>query len=171
MYRQNIYQKVLKYKMGGIKMNLEFREFTMEHIHEVNRWHYDGIYSFYDMTSEEDLKSFLEPDSEVKYFSCFDGEEMIGFYCNWFENGELAIGLGLKPELTGKGFGKDFVTAGINFSIQRQNYEKDTVKLMVVSFNDRAIEVYRKLGFEETGRKMFGTNCGEKEFITMVKKI
>jgi len=54
------------------------------------------------MPSEEGLKEFLAPDSEVKYFACFDGEDMIGFYCDWFEDWQMATGLGLKSELTGQ---------------------------------------------------------------------
>jgi ribosomal-protein-alanine N-acetyltransferase len=153
--------------MGVIKMNLEFKEFTLQYIHEVVSWHYDGIYSFYDFPSEEGLKTFLKPDSKVKYFACLDEGEMIGFYCYWFEDEDLGIGLGLRPDLTGKGLGKDFVTAGLDFGIKRLNYKGKNVKLMVVSFNERAIKLYKRLGFEETGRKVYNTTFGEKEFVTM----
>ncbi len=152
-------------------MNLEFKEFTIEYVREVNKWHYDGIYSFYDKPSEEGLKTFLTPDSKVKYFACFDGEDMIGSYCHWLEDGEMSIGLGLKPELTGQGLGKEFARMSIDFGIQRLNYKGNTVKLMVASFNERAIKVYKKLGFEETGRSVLETSYGEKEFITMAKKL
>lgn len=83
----------------------------------------------------------------------------------------MSIGLGLKPELTGQGLGKEFARMSIDFGIQRLNYKGNTVKLMVASFNERAIKVYKKLGFEETGRSVLETSYGEKEFITMAKKL
>lgn len=152
-------------------MNLKFKEFTIEHIREVNKWHYYGIYSFYDMPSEDGLKEFLATDSEVRYFACFNGEDMIGFYCHWLEDGQMAIGLGIKPELTGQGLGKEFTRACIEFGIKRLNYKGNNVKLMVASFNERAIKIYKKLGFKETERNVLETSDGYTEFIIMAKKL
>ncbi|WP_346962565.1 GNAT family N-acetyltransferase [Clostridium sp.] len=107
----------------------------------------------------------------MKYFACFNGEDMIGFYCHWLEDGQMAIGLGLKPELTGQGLGKEFARACIEFGIQRLNYKGNNVKLMVASFNERAIKIYIKLGFKEIERNVLETSDGYTEFIIMDKKL
>jgi len=107
----------------------------------------------------------------VKYFACFNGEDMIGFYCHWLEDGQMAIGLGLKPELTGQGLGKEFARACIEFGIQRLNYKGNNVKLMVASFNERAIKIYIKLGFKEIEKNVLETSDGYTEFIIMDKKL
>jgi len=96
---------------------------------------------------------------------------MIGFYCHWLEDGQMAIGLGLKPELTGQGLGKEFTRACIEFGIQRLNYKGNNVKLMVASFNERAIKIYKKLGFKETERNVLEISDGYTEFIIMDKKL
>ncbi|WP_346938396.1 GNAT family N-acetyltransferase [uncultured Clostridium sp.] len=59
----------------------------------------------------------------------------------------------------------------MDFGIQRLNYKGNNVKLMVASFNERAIKVYKKLGFNETERNVLETSDGYKEFIIMAKEL
>ena len=42
---------------------------------------------------------------------------------------------------------------------------------MVASFIERAIKVYKKLGFKETERNALETSDGYKEFIIMAKEL
>lgn len=53
---------------------------------------------------------------------------MIGFYCHWLEDGQMAIGLGLKPELTGqglgKGIGKNALTQFCHIVFEKYNVSK-----------------------------------------------
>lgn len=42
---------------------------------------------------------------------------------------------------------------------------------MVASFNERAIKIYKKLGFKETERNVLETSDGYMEFIIMDKKL
>lgn len=44
---------------------------------------------------------------------------------------EMWIGFGLKPDLTGKGIGKEFVSTCVNFAIKFHNYKGDYVRLGV----------------------------------------
>ena len=57
----------------------------------------------------------------------------------------LDIGLGMRPDLTGKGAGQSFVKKGIEFAMQ--NFRPETLRLSVATFNKRAISVYEKEGF------------------------
>lgn len=79
-------------------------------------WHYDGPYSFYDMEQDpEDLAEFLEPANwPGRYFAVYDEEERLtGFFCfTRDETGCVHIGLGMRPDLTGRGLGLAFVEAG-----------------------------------------------------------
>lgn len=62
-----------------------------------------GIYSFYDMTADEDdLEEFLDPDMwENKFVVLNDFNKLCGFYSYYFKDKIMWIGFGLKPELTG----------------------------------------------------------------------
>ncbi|WP_346876722.1 MULTISPECIES: GNAT family N-acetyltransferase [unclassified Clostridium] len=156
-------------------MNYVFIPMNKEYANEIAyNWKYNGVYSFYDMIAdEEDLKEFLNEDNwEGHYFAVLNDEcELIAYYSYYFEGGILWIGFGLKPELTGRGIGAEFVVAGINFGIKEFEYKKDYIMLAVASFNKRAIKVYENIGFQFVEKYMQKTNGGEFEFIKMKKII
>lgn len=156
-------------------MNYVFVPMNKEYANEIAYiWKYDGLYSFYDMTAdEEDLKEFLNEASwQRQYFAVLnDRSELIGFYSFIFEYGIMCIGFGLKPELTGRKIGAEFVVAGINFGVKEFDYKKNCIMLAVALFNKRAIKVYEKIGFQFEEKYIQKTNGGEFEFIMMKKVI
>lgn len=156
-------------------MKYTFISMNKEYAYEIAySWKYNNPYSFYDMTADEDdLKEFLNEDSWTgQYFAVLnDKNELVGFYSFVFENEIMWIGLGLKPELTGRKIGTEFVTAGINFGVKKFNYNHNCIMLAVAYFNKRAIKVYEKIGFKFVERYMQKTNGGEFEFIKMMKVI
>ncbi|WP_315115607.1 GNAT family protein [uncultured Clostridium sp.] len=156
-------------------MNYKFVPMNKEYANEIAyNWKYNGIYSFYDMTADEDdLMEFLNENSWTDhYFTVLDDKsKLVGFYLFFFEGGIMSIGLGLKPELTGRRIGPEFVIAGINFGVEKFNYKQNCIMLAVASFNKRAIRAYEKLGFQYVEKYMQKTNGGEFEFIKMKKVI
>ena len=126
-------------------------------------WEYPSPYDLYNFdTSEESLEELMNGD----YFCAFDQEShIVGFFCCghsarvpggytagiYQEEGRLDIGLGMKPALTGKGEGSLFVANGLQFIKER--FDQDQFRLVVASFNTRAMSVYKKNGFIE--RKAF----------------
>lgn len=68
-------------------------------------WKYDGAYAFYDMTADpEDYEEITRPELRGdRYFSVSDGDALIGFFCVEQEGADIALGLGLRPDLTGRG--------------------------------------------------------------------
>jgi RimJ/RimL family protein N-acetyltransferase len=142
-------------------MKLTIRRASREEISEVMSWQYDAPYEFYSGDGEPPL-------NPERFFAARDERgELVGFF--YFERrGEaLFYGLGLRPELTGKGLGLDFVHAGLRFA--RRRYRPTArVILDVASFNERAIKVYERAGFEVTGRHVRGFDrWGEVEFVDM----
>ncbi|MCL1632817.1 GNAT family N-acetyltransferase [Sporolactobacillus sp. CPB3-1] len=151
-------------------MDYRFELMSQDEAEEIAyQWHYDGIYAFYNMEAdEEDLEEMLDSSRRGQnYFSVYDHEGLIGFFCFYKINQQTTeIGLGMKPEQTGKGNGADFVSAGLAFAVSRDHPKMIT--LSVAAFNRRAIKVYLKVGFEEEKRYMQATNGGHYEFITMI---
>ncbi len=85
------------------------------------------------------------------------------------EDPDVELGLGLKPEYTGKGFGKSFVNIVVDFLIS--NYHLLKINLSGVSFNRRAIRCYEKWGFRKTGVIQQLSNVSVYEFVTMQLEI
>ncbi len=114
-------------------------------------------YSFYNSDGNADT---IEEYIDGTYYAVHnDDDDLIGFYCfgenaqvpggrksGLYQGGNtLDIGLGMRPDLTGKGAGQPFVKKGIEFA--RQNFQPETLRLSVATFNKRAISVYEKEGF------------------------
>jgi len=154
-------------------MEYNFVSMNKEYAHDIAyNWKYNDIYSFYDITADEDdLEEFLNEESwNDHYFVALNEKgELVGFYSFSFENEIMWIGFGLKPELTGRKLGADFVIAGINFGVKKFNYEKNYIMLAVASFNKRAIRMYENIGFQTVENYMQKTNGAEFEFIKMKK--
>jgi ribosomal-protein-alanine N-acetyltransferase len=135
-------------------------------------WHYDGVYAFYDMEQDpEDLEELLDPENwPGRYFAVIDeGEDLVGFFSFDCDGDAVAVGLGLRPDLTGQGLGRPFLDAGLAFAEQR--YRPAAFTLSVAMFNERAIKLYRNAGFKDAGTYLNRTNGGEYEFLRMVKRV
>ncbi|MGG4394009.1 GNAT family N-acetyltransferase [Paenibacillus thiaminolyticus] len=141
---------------------------TQEEAEIIAKWQYSGIYSFYDMEADqEDLEEFIHPDTRGDhYFSVYDNDELAGFLCLIpTECGIVDIGLGLKPEFTGKGIGLAFLRFAIELALEK--YAPHTLTLSVAAFNRRAITVYERAGFVPQHAFMQSTNGGRFEFVRM----
>ena len=137
----------------------------------ADTWKYEGIYKFYDMT--EDPEDYDEITDSVlrgdRYWSVLDREKLIGFFCLEPKNETVELGLGLKPEYAGKGFGKEFVDLIVDFI--RKNYHFKEIMLSVVSFNNRAIRCYEKCRFRKIGVVQQESNGSLYEFVIMQLEI
>ena len=114
---------------------------------EVIAWKYPGEYSFYDM--ERDVEDLAELRAahvrERKYLSVLEAGELIGFFELESDGDTVEIGLGLRPDLTGKGAGAAFLEAGLDLA--RERFRPNRFRLRVATFNQRAITVYERAGF------------------------
>ncbi len=81
------------------------------------------------------------------------------------ENNTITVGLGLRPDLTGKGLGLAFVQSGLDFA--RERFMPDHFRLFVLTFNERAIRVYERAGFQSVGIHIQDSDNGKREFLEM----
>ena len=137
----------------------------------IAAWHYEGVYSFYDFEQDPEDKAELLDSAGWKgrYFAVLDeAEEIIGFFCFDLRGDTVEVGLGLRPERTGKGLGRVFVQAGLAFA--RERFHPQAFRIQVAEFNQRAIRVYERLGFRKEKKFLQQTNGGEYEFVSMVRE-
>jgi len=129
---------------------------------ERDAWRYDPPYDFYNGDG-------LPVKNPEFFFAVRDDEgALIGFYFFGPCGDALFYGLGLRPDLTGRGLGEQFMLAGLTFA--RPIYGHRRVVLDVAAFNERAIRLYRRVGFTETGRHTETFDgYGAVEFVDMEK--
>ncbi|WP_199614545.1 GNAT family N-acetyltransferase [Paenibacillus alkalitolerans] len=133
-------------------------ELQLNEAFEISRWKYEGEYSFYN--SEKSEEAINELMNGTYYSVRNDVNELIGYFCFgrsaqvpggqktglYTGDNVLDIGLGMKPELTGKGMGMSFLTAGIIFADKTFNPHR--LRLSVAIFNRRAVSLYTRAGFK-----------------------
>ena len=141
-------------------IELTIRRASLATFAEIETWRYEPPYDFYD----GDVEPVVNPE---RFFEALapDGS-LVGFYYFEEKGDALEIGLGLRPELAGRGLGPEFFRAGLQFG--RRRFERAGIILAVAAFNERAIKVYERAGFVEVGRhvRSFG-RWGAVEFVDM----
>ncbi|EZP61529.1 GNAT family N-acetyltransferase [Exiguobacterium sp. RIT341] len=130
-------------------------------------WQYDGPFAFYDMPNDvDDLAEFLNPEERTEhYFAVLNRDELIGYYVFEPNADVVDVGLGMRPDLTGRGNGVAFLEAGLAFIMDR--FAPKQIELAVATFNERAIRLYTKSGFLPVERFQQATNGGSYEFLKM----
>jgi ribosomal-protein-alanine N-acetyltransferase len=145
------------------------RPMTETDARAVAAWHYPGVYSFYDWDQDpDDLAELLDPaEWGGRYFAVDDQHEQAGLFVFKLLDGVAEIGLGLRPDLAGRGRGDAFVDAGLRFAAATLGAQSYT--LAVAAFNRRAIKVYERAGFAEVERYQHRTNGGVHAFVRMTR--
>jgi len=156
-------------------MKFIFAPMNEKHANDiVTNWHYDDVYSFYDMAAdEEDLRIFMDTKNwqNITKAALNEDDELVGWASFYTENDEFWLSLGLRPDLTGQGLGEEFVTQCVEYAASQYKLTKDTIRLAVAAFNERAIRVYQRAGFVETNRTIRDTHIGRVDFIEMEKHV
>jgi RimJ/RimL family protein N-acetyltransferase len=136
---------------------------TAEALAEVASWVYGPPYEFYD----GDNAPVNDPE---RYYAARDENgELVGFYYFDEQADALEYGLGLRPDLTGRGLGLEFFETGLEFA--RARFEPRKIKLNVAAFNERARIVYERAGFRVVGRHVRTfERWGDIEFIDMEER-
>ncbi|MFC4024648.1 GNAT family N-acetyltransferase [Oceanobacillus longus] len=155
-------------------MLLQIEKMNQHYAVDALCWKYTKPYDFYNniLTSNAILELLSN-----KYYVVLDGcDEFIGFFCTGrsaqvpagdsfhvYNEDCVDIGLGMKPELTGKGKGYEFFSHILHFV--EENHNGKDIRLTVATFNKRAIHLYEKVGFV----KQMEFSSLEADFITMIK--
>jgi ribosomal-protein-alanine N-acetyltransferase len=134
-----------------------FEPMSDEQARAVVAWRYEAPYDFYDVANDpEGLEELLgPPERREGYYAVLSDDELVGFFCygpggrlqdfDYPDDGSVDVGLGLRPDLTGRGRGLGFVRAGLEFG--RRSFSPAGFRLFVATFNERAIRVYERAGF------------------------
>lgn len=137
-------------------------------------WKYEQPYDFY---NNEQSDEALEELMDGLYYAIADkNKEVIGFFCigesaqvprgthfGVYKADLIDMGVGMHPNLVGKGNGFEFCTGIMKFI--EEKYPSKSLRLTVAMFNQRAIHLYKKLGFVKEDE--FSNDV--TEFMTMVR--
>lgn len=134
-----------------------FRPIAASDAEEISRWRYPEPFSIYN-GNPASIPGLLDP--RYNYHAVTGpGGVLVGYFCfgadatvpagrglGLYGGDALDVGLGMRPDLTGRGLGQSFVRAGLGFA--REAFSPPAFRLTVAAFNRRAIKVYEAVGFE-----------------------
>lgn len=158
-------------------INYQFNPMRLDEAKSIVNWTYDYPYSIYNMSDDsEDIQELMDGS----YFSVSTMDnELLGFFCfgnnaqvpageqqgMYQDQAFLDIGLGMRPDLTGKGRGREYMLAGIQFA--QAKYKQHRFRLSVAAFNKRAIALYEGAGFRS---KATFINGSQTAFLVMERE-
>lgn len=149
-----------------------FVPMTRDQAEELCGWRYEPPFDLYRWADwprmkEEGIEFGDDAIRERQYISAVDAQgRMIGFVQLFPIVGVTRLGLGLRPDLCGRGLGPAFARAAAEEALRRA--PGDAVDLEVLVWNARAVRAYSKAGFaiEDTYERL--TPTGPAEFHCMV---
>jgi RimJ/RimL family protein N-acetyltransferase len=124
---------------------------TAAYAAEIVTWRYPAPYDIYDM-SGDDAVALTATDGG--FFALTGQHELIGFRSfgadgqvpgGAYDSGALDTGGGLRPDLTGKGLGREAIQAGLAFG--QKQFAPAAFRVTIATFNVRALRVVQALGF------------------------
>ena len=120
---------------------------------EIATWRYEFPYEWYDTSSDpRRVQLLVDPQRRegMRAIVDDDSEELVGFFNFVREGDEIRVGLGMRPDLTGRGLAQPFIEAGLDYA--RAEWRPKRFRLWVARWNERALRAYRRAGFHEVSR-------------------
>ena len=154
-----------------MEMYMKIVPMNSEHAKDILEWHYPGFLSFYDMRHyPEDIEEILDKRLYGDtLFSVIDGRgELIGELTLTPTGEEIEIGVGLRPDLVGKGLGSELLEKGMEFARSRSIFRRFVIR--VWKLNGRAIRLYQKAGFRIEGEYLNQIEGIPFRFLTMSRE-
>jgi [ribosomal protein S18]-alanine N-acetyltransferase len=139
-------------------------------------WEYDPPYDPYNFQPEEirnEIRYLSDPANGAYGIRTGSGE-LIGF-CSFGKDAQvpggnytadaLDIGLGLRPDMTGRGNGPAVIGEVLEF-VERK-FHPEGFRVTIASFNSRARKAWEKAGFTEAAK--FARTGDGRKFVILVK--
>lgn len=139
---------------------------------QISLWNYEGEYEIYNLPSYEEMKEkkygIVNPERANDYI-CYlhENKEAVAYASmKKMEDKRIFFGIGLKPDNCGKGMGIYFLKDSLDDI--KSKYPESIIYLEVRSWNKRAINSYKKIGFILTNTVTKKDRLGnDSEFIEM----
>lgn len=160
-------------------MRLTVTPITREFAREILSWRYAPPYDSYDLVStpetlEDDIGYFLASENRFHQIM-HDGVPIAGFSMGAdgqvpggdYGADALDLGLGVRPDYTGRGLGGEIVRTVIDYAIESD--APRALRVTIAAFNTRAQRVWMREGFTEVSR--FNADGSDTPFIIFIRTL
>ena len=127
------------------------RELTEDDLADIEGWRYEGAWSVYDSDGRLDPElgywAVEGDDGRLAGFGCLGEDARVpGLAC---AEGVVDVGVGMRPDLVGRGSGVRFASAFLDFAAGRVTAHR--FRVVVKDWNGRSLRLVERLGFAATG--------------------
>lgn len=159
--------------MNNVQLHFIIKGFTLYDAQEICKWKYEYPYDVYNYPSWDTIEkqkwAITQPQKRRDEFhSVYAENKLTGYFRLVKHKNYYLLGLGLNPEVCGKGNGLKFVK--LILSYLNFNHERYCIQLEVRDFNKRAIKCYEEAGFIQKAAYEKETPLGKDNFILMEYK-
>ena len=155
---------------------MHIQPMSAEHARTMLAWRYEAPYDQYDIVAqdlEEEIAYLCDPDHH--YYAILDDKQGLIGHCVFHEEGRvpggdyseeaLDVGIGMRPDWTGKGAGTEI--SGQVFQFGSARYGIGHLRVTIAAWNDRAQKVCINHGFAEVQR--FMKSGTDREFLILTR--
>ncbi len=146
---------------------------TLAHAQDICTWQYPAPYDCYDMTGARP-STLLDPSAG--FVALLVEDELVGFRSfgndgrvpGWdYDDDALDTGGGLRPSLTGQGWGRAAIATGLAYGSEQ--FHPQAFRVTVASFNVRALRTVASLGFEPVGE--FVSTTDQRPYVVLTRVV
>lgn len=164
--------------LPGPLLGLHFQPMQRAYAEQIVTWHYPD-YPVFNSTPQEaefEIRVLLEP--RYHYFvGINEADQIVGFCCfgedasvpggDYRDAAALDVGLGLHPNLIGKGLGYPFLLAALELGIEK--FSPLRFRSTIALFNARSRRIFEQAGF--TFQTTFeSTGARPQTFVVLVRE-
>jgi [ribosomal protein S18]-alanine N-acetyltransferase len=139
---------------AGIPVRLSMRPLQPQDAEALASWRYQGPWSAYDsqpgdeaISAQAGFHAVVDDAGSLVGFVCIGQEaRVLGLAA---EDGITDIGVGMRPDLVGRGLGSAF--GAVVLDHVHELCGDGPLRVVVQSWNERSLRLARRLGFRETG--------------------
>jgi [ribosomal protein S18]-alanine N-acetyltransferase len=154
---------------------LTFQKMDKECATTICGWKYPEPYDVYNITESEVTQQidYMVYDKN-QFCSIYRGSELCGFISvgkdalvkgGNYQEEAIDVGMGLKPDITGKGTGAWYVSKVVEYIISEHKPER--IRVTIAEFNNRAIKVWLKNEFQIVQKFVGGRN--KQAFVVLIR--
>lgn len=152
----------------------KFHVIDRKSVRAILNWRYEPPYDCYNHLDEDvTVQYFLNPQNNF-YKIVDENSELVG-YCSFGEDGQVSggdyryealdIGMGIRPNLTGRRKGVRYANTVLEFA--EKLLKPKAFRVTIAIFNKRALRLWQKLEFEH--QQSFKRNSDGMQFIVLVR--
>ena len=147
------------------------RDLTDDDLADIEGWRYEGPWSVYDSDGRLDPSlgywAVEADDGRLAGFGCLGDDARVPGLAD--AEGVVDVGVGMHPDLVGRGSGARFAAAFLEFAAGRVT--ADRFRVVVKDWNARSLRLVQRLGFVRTGTHQVRRDGATETYVVLERSV